>query len=162
MACPPEPIRFFNFMKYSDLLKDPRWQKKKNGILDRDNYTCIICGETKLTLHVHHKSYNGKPWEINDDQLITLCEICHEKAHGKNVEITKISMPTKNTLATCISVNQINKAPGIIIQKFNELNKISDKRSIEYKSLLQELNLDCQDNNLIIVGAMVTYGYCNG
>lgn len=68
-------------MAYSDLLKDPRWQKKRLTIFNRDNFTCVSCGADDRTLHVHHHIYlNGKmPWEYNDIMLVTLCDRCHEK-----------------------------------------------------------------------------------
>lgn len=60
-------------------LKDPRWQKKRLKILERDKWTCQICFDTKETLHVHHKKYSsGEPWESSDDDLVTLCASCHE------------------------------------------------------------------------------------
>lgn len=64
---------------YSQLLKDPRWQKKRLDILNRDEFTCQMCGSTESTLHIHHITYHsGNPWEISDDLLITLCADCHE------------------------------------------------------------------------------------
>lgn len=67
-------------MTYSDKLKDPRWQKKRLEVLQRDNWTCTECGSTKATLHVHHKnySYDVNPWDYQDRILVTLCESCHE------------------------------------------------------------------------------------
>ena len=69
-------------MNYSEQLKDPRWQKKRLEIMQRDSFKCASCGDEKSTLHVHHKNYvNGKaPWEYGDS-LITLCEKCHSKTH---------------------------------------------------------------------------------
>jgi len=64
---------------YSEKLKDPRWQKKRLKILERDEFSCRICGNKKSTLHIHHISYNENPWETNDKLLITLCEDCHKK-----------------------------------------------------------------------------------
>jgi len=68
-------------MTYSEKLKDPRWQKKRLKILERDDFTCTDCGDTESTLMVHHLKYSGDPWEIEDKYLITLCEICHESWH---------------------------------------------------------------------------------
>ena len=64
---------------YKELLKDPRWQKRRLEILQRDRFTCQHCGRNDRTLHVHHKRYvEGKnPWEYSDEDLITLCEECH-------------------------------------------------------------------------------------
>ena len=66
---------------YSDLLKDPRWQKKKTEILKRDKFTCKLCGDTKTTLHVHHKEYikGNDPWDYPNNLLVTLCAHCHEE-----------------------------------------------------------------------------------
>ena len=65
---------------YSELLKDPRWQKRRLEILNRDNWTCQICGAKDKMLHVHHTCYEKgkKPWEYPDKILITLCEECHK------------------------------------------------------------------------------------
>jgi len=73
--------RIFIFMAYSDLLKDPRWQRKRLEILERDDFTCQKCYETTKTLHVHHKVYSKQkvdPWTYADNVLITLCEDCHQ------------------------------------------------------------------------------------
>lgn len=64
--------------KYSDLLKDPRWQKKRLEIFSRDAWTCRQCLCGSKTLNVHHILYESRfPWETSDKYLITLCEDCH-------------------------------------------------------------------------------------
>lgn len=71
--------------KYSEKLKDPRWQKKRLEILERDKWTCRICEDTTSTLVVHHRDYlpGKEPWEYPDDLLITLCEDCHIEEMGR-------------------------------------------------------------------------------
>lgn len=66
---------------YAELLKDPRWQKKRLEILNRDSFICKSCGDNEKTLHVHHLVYinNNQPWEYEDKLLITLCEDCHQE-----------------------------------------------------------------------------------
>lgn len=66
-------------MTYAEKLKDPRWQKKRLRILERDGFKCLYCSDTDKTLHVHHGYYeSGKdPWDYEDDTLHTLCEDCH-------------------------------------------------------------------------------------
>lgn len=67
-----------NNITYSEKLKDPRWQKKRLRIMDRDNFKCRLCGHTKTSLQVHHLKYTGKyPWDCDDSDLVTLCEHCH-------------------------------------------------------------------------------------
>jgi hypothetical protein len=67
-------------LTYSEKLKDPRWQKKRLEILQRDNWTCQQCCDTESTLHVHHRRYlpGKEPWDIPNEYLVTLCESCHE------------------------------------------------------------------------------------
>ena len=69
---------------YSEKLKDPRWQKKRLEILNRDDWTCQICGAKDRPLHAHHPQYSSEisnPWEYDDQQIITLCESCHSIEH---------------------------------------------------------------------------------
>lgn len=72
-------------MTYAEKLKDPRWQKRRLEILQRDDWTCIWCGCKEKTLHVHHFCYTkGKePWEAQEDELGTVCEDCHMLIHVK-------------------------------------------------------------------------------
>lgn len=67
--------------EYSEKLKNPRWQKKRLEILERDGFNCQNCHDDKNTLHMHHKQYfkDKEPWEVPGRFLITLCEKCHEK-----------------------------------------------------------------------------------
>lgn len=69
-----------NNKKYHELLKDPRWQKKRLEIMQRDGFKCCMCGGEKSTLNVHHKYYifEREPWNYPDNLLVTLCESCHE------------------------------------------------------------------------------------
>lgn len=66
--------------EYGELLRDPRWQKLRLKILERDEWTCQICFDTATTLNVHHLDYRdgAKPWEYNHTELVTLCESCHK------------------------------------------------------------------------------------
>ena len=56
---------------------DPRWQKLRLQVMDRDGWKCICCGDTTSTLHVHHKRYCGSIWESPAEDLQTLCNECH-------------------------------------------------------------------------------------
>lgn len=58
---------------------DPRWQKKRLEILNRDQWRCVACGDDSNTLHVHHIVYAGELWETKDEDMQTLCESCHKK-----------------------------------------------------------------------------------
>lgn len=77
-------------MKYSDKLRDPRWQKKRLKILERDEWACRGCFDSENTLVVHHLRYlpDKEPWDYPDGLLLTLCEECHrqEREHRPYVE----------------------------------------------------------------------------
>lgn len=65
---------------YWELLKDPRWQRRRLEILEREDFACENCGSKDKTLHVHHKIYRkgAMPWDYADRDLMSLCEDCHE------------------------------------------------------------------------------------
>lgn len=64
---------------YSELLKDPRWQKKRLEIMKRDKFQCQLCKDKETTLNVHHKIYlpEKDPWQVKKEHLVTICEHCH-------------------------------------------------------------------------------------
>lgn len=66
-------------MNYSESYNDPRWQERRHEIIQRDEYMCTNC-ESQKNLQVHHKIYykDRNIWEYNDNELTTLCKICHE------------------------------------------------------------------------------------
>jgi len=67
-------------MTYAEKLKDPRWQKKRLEVMERDCFKCQICDDHTSTLQVHHKSYDfGKePLDYELHNFTTLCIPCHE------------------------------------------------------------------------------------
>lgn len=76
---------------YAEQLKDPRWQKKRLEILDRDEWTCHWCKSTEKTLHVHHGYYERGMylWDYPNWSLVTFCEECHQRASVKILDILK-------------------------------------------------------------------------
>lgn len=69
---------------YAEKLKDPRWQKKRLQILNRDGFACVRCTNDKRELHIHHLIYTKgeEPWETDDVFLVTLCDLCHKNVRG--------------------------------------------------------------------------------
>lgn len=82
-------------MKYADQLRDPRWQKKRLRIFDRDGWRCLKCGNDKEQLHVHHPKYRGRlmAWEYEDNELETVCNTCHHKEHFPTAEAAPKFIP---------------------------------------------------------------------
>lgn len=73
-----------HYMTYSERLKNPKWQRKRLEIMERDGFACVKCGNKKETLNVHHVRYkrNTDPWDYSNINLITLCVSCHGVEHA--------------------------------------------------------------------------------
>jgi len=66
-------------MTYAQKLRDPRWQKKRLRIFERDGWACCCCHSKNKNLQVHHLVYRKlDPWDYDDAVLQTLCDECHE------------------------------------------------------------------------------------
>ena len=89
-----------NRKNYRELLKDPKWIRKRNRILSRDNNTCQFCGAQDRYMHVHHKYYEEgkKPWEYEDDALVTLCNKCHNTVTEDSRDLYDTFLRTRNAM----------------------------------------------------------------
>ena len=92
---------------YWEKLKDPRWQRKRLEIMQRDDFTCVSCGGKDKTLNVHHKTYrkNAEPWDYADENFVTYCEYCHEEIHQYFNEIkTSITDSHGAMILSCLAL----------------------------------------------------------
>jgi hypothetical protein len=81
---------------YQEKLRDPRWQKKRLEILNRDNWRCVCCGDTEQTLNVHHIQYDcdiENPWDYENGFLATVCEDCHASVRENRFYIPWMNFP---------------------------------------------------------------------
>ena len=102
----------YNIRKYGE--ENPNWsggrsfepyspdfnKEKKQQVLERDNYTCQCpnCDHLSVILCIHHIDYDKQNNSL--ENLITLCDFCHNKTNGKNkrhyfTEFYQIIMRTK-------------------------------------------------------------------
>lgn len=69
---------------------DYAYIKWRNNVLNRDNYTCKLCGKTKdeTILNVHHIERYADNEELRTDvnNGITLCYKCHKKVFNREEE----------------------------------------------------------------------------
>lgn len=79
-------------MNYSAKLKDPRWQRKRLEILQRDDFRCKYCHSSEKQLHVHHNYYvyGIEIWDYPDDCYDTLCYDCHYNISEMGKEIKDV------------------------------------------------------------------------
>lgn len=79
--------------EYLEKLRDPRWQKLRNSVLERDGYTCTWCRagvNDGRNLQVHHGFYSKEfegPWGYPPESLFTLCEKCHPAAEDVRAQV---------------------------------------------------------------------------
>jgi 5-methylcytosine-specific restriction endonuclease McrA len=67
-------------MPYSEYLRTPEWQARRQQHLRSAGYRCQVCNNTNTRLNVHHRTYERRGQELYKD-LIVLCEQCHELFH---------------------------------------------------------------------------------
>lgn len=79
-------------MSYSDDLRDPRWQRKRLEVMQREDFRCQDCKDATTTLNVHHTYYKRghKPWEYPSASLRCLCERCHAGVTSTVAEMQQI------------------------------------------------------------------------
>ena len=124
--------RTFCFMNtkqtsYSEKLRDPRWQKKRLCVMQRDGFACRDCGDEKSTLQVHHCHYEkGGPWMTDERFLLTLCQPCHE-------ERGKLESDGKRMLGMIFAnaENYVQYSP--LLQFVTSMSQYCDKRSVELR-----------------------------
>lgn len=80
-----------DYVPYWQLLRDPRWQRKRLEIMERAGFQCEECRAADKTLNVHHTHYvkGRKPWEYQNTDLRCLCEDCHGATTERIGEISR-------------------------------------------------------------------------
>ncbi len=86
-------------LTYSEKLKDPRWQKMRLQVMERDYFSCLHCHSQDKTLNVHHTYYepNRMPWDYPIESFMTVCEDCHEEIRiaTRDVLVAFMRVPPK-------------------------------------------------------------------
>ncbi|MFR6141815.1 MAG: RNA-guided endonuclease IscB [Finegoldia sp.] len=93
------------------------FSSRKEAVLNRDSYTCQICGAKHTRLEVHHIVYRSKGGTDDEDNLITLCESCHKKIHTGEINVGLKAKKLRLKEATHMNIirNQLLKTyPGAI------------------------------------------------
>lgn len=113
---------------YKEKLLDPRWQKKRLEIFERDKWACRVCGDTTSTLCVHHMRYESglEPWEYDNSRLITLCQPCHvDEAESRADYERDLLEILRNEAVSCGELFTISETYSRFIDK-NRVPEIGD------------------------------------
>ncbi len=54
----------------------------RQQILRRDNWKCQFCG-TMTNLEIHHREFRSHSGADAEENLITLCTVCHARMHRR-------------------------------------------------------------------------------
>ena len=67
--------------KLSRLRLDPEaYETLRQQVLCRDGWRCQICG-SRSNLEVHHQEFRSQGGDDSEENLITLCTVCHANTH---------------------------------------------------------------------------------
>ena len=80
--------------EFKKFYNSSKWQKCRRLVLERDNFSCVICGEVAEEVHhkikLTHENINNPNITLNPDNLISLCKSCHNLQHQRfSKEATK-------------------------------------------------------------------------
>lgn len=125
---------------YYEKLRDPRWQKKRLEIMERDGFTCRDCGSATNTLNVHHAYYEKgfDPWEYPDGSLKTLCELCHNHltCAKKDVDCALVQLPARHFGSVALLIEALTHVPE------------------EYRDYVAELDAESVATSLLALGML--------
>ena len=104
---------------------DYGWSSRREAILNRDSYTCQICGKKHTRLEVHHIIFRSQGGTDDENNLITLCEDCHSGAHDGKIVLTKKPKKINLKYATHMSIirSQLLKVYPDAIETFGFVTK---------------------------------------
>jgi len=69
-------------MSYIPIQYPSNWDDIRKERLELDGYQCQNCGTKRRVLHIHHKVPLSKGGSNDLENLITLCNDCHEVEHS--------------------------------------------------------------------------------
>lgn len=76
------------------------WKKACSAVWNRDNASCQRCGlknNDNISFHIHHiVSFQNEELRDNINNLILLCESCHQWVHSKKNKDNKYIKENKN------------------------------------------------------------------
>lgn len=110
---------------YYELLKDPRWQKKRLEVMNAAEFTCEVCGSTDRMLSIHHSYYEKglKPWEYPSQSLHCLCDECHKNVQDFNAllqrQIGELDLTEHEIAYGYLLGLQMSSCPHVVAEVFS-------------------------------------------
>lgn len=120
---------------YGQKLLSPKWQRKRLEIMNRDNFSCCLCGDKESTLNIHHLKYSGEPWECPDDFLKTLCESCHTIVGQQEINLADEFVTGRRIIRPDSVVYVVYTSEGAILYNRGRDGLLIHRGSIAHESL---------------------------
>ena len=142
------------YKSYYELLRDPRWQRRRLEIMQRDDFECTDCGDKENPLNVHHVRYKRgrKPWEYDDCDLETLCEDCHAEQTRQTGRLNDLLDPSWTPWAIgylsgkLLTANEVEKVTLESLQEVLGFLEGSDLEPSDFSTISTLLHLE---NNVL-------------
>lgn len=105
----------------------------KAYVLSRDNYTCQHCKSKSKDkyLHCHHIIFRSNKGTDTPDNLITLCNICHDALHEGKIKLSGRKSITKHATEIGIIKSQIKKSGWDFIETFGYETKFKREQVLK-------------------------------
>lgn len=117
---------------YQEMLRDPRWQRRRLEIMNRAQWKCEKCHDDARTLNVHHARYRSgaAPWEYTDAELICVCEDCHLEGHIlEAVKAKEIDEALEEAIQGAYIIGMQTTNPDTRASAFRVMGKLVAQRS---------------------------------
>ena len=120
----------------------------KSFVLSRDKYKCQKCfGKYKCDkLHVHHILFRSNGGTNSPDNLVTICEFCHNELHAKPNAQTESHKLTKKRRANTTDATQVTTISSML-RKSNVIGKFEETFGYITKFNRENNGLDKQHYN---------------
>jgi 5-methylcytosine-specific restriction endonuclease McrA len=119
-----------NKEEYQVYLQSSAWRSFRRDYILDCGYKCQMCGLSTRFLQVHHKTYKNVGNEKPED-VIAICESCHQKTHGLYIKPNKSEL--KRKLKESYHPSSISKKE----KRFQRLQKRKRKRQKKLSALSQ-------------------------
>ena len=119
--------------EFKKFYNSSKWLKCRRLVLERDNFSCVLCGEVAEEVHhkikLTHENINNPNITLNPDNLISLCKKCHNLQHERfNAETIKRGSPT---------------VEGLVFDKDGNLVQVQSKE----ESQVEDNDIKSSDND---------------
>lgn len=103
----------------------------KAFVIARDDYSCQKCKTKKSKLHVHHIIFKSKNGTNSPENLITLCEGCHNDLHRGDFELNYVKSKTKHATEMGVIKSQMKKKFGVFTETFGYETKFKREQILK-------------------------------